>query len=143
MPDKKEHESHIFQLFKNLIDDFPSGKVVQTESPDFLVRLNRRKVIGIELTELHGQEFYDNLGHFTHPELLFQDLENTITAKEEKIYLYQKVKPVELWLLIHIRSFQNKLNFSYRNKLDCWNINSSFDRIFLLEENNKWLLEIN
>lgn len=87
MPDKKEHESQIFQLFKNLIDDFPNGKVVQTESPDFLVRLNRRKVIGIELTELHGQEFYDNLGHFNHPELLFQNLKNTIVAKEEKIYM--------------------------------------------------------
>lgn len=142
MPDKKEHESQIFQLFKNLIDDFPNGKVVQTESPDFLVRLNRRKVIGIELTELHGQEFYDNLGHFNHPELLFQNLKNTIVAKEEKIYLYQKVNPIELWLLIHIRSFQDKLNFNYRNQLDNWNFNSEFDRIFLLEENNRWLLEI-
>ena len=142
MPDKKEHESQIFQLFRNLVNDFPSGKVVQAESPDFLVRLNRRKVIGIELTELHGQEFYDNLGHFNHPELLFQNLESTIAAKEEKIYLYQKVKPVELWLLIHLRSFQNKLNFNYRNKLDDWNVQSAFDRIFLLEETNQWLLEI-
>lgn len=142
MPDKKEHERRIFQLFKNLIDDFPKGKVIQRESPDFLVRLNRRKVIGIELTELHGQEFYDNQGYFTHPELLFQDLGSTISSKEKKIYLYQKIRPVELWLLIHIRSFQNKLNFNYRNKLDNWDFNSSFDRIFLLEENKQKLTKI-
>ncbi|HKJ43895.1 MAG TPA: hypothetical protein VKA27_17490 [Sunxiuqinia sp.] len=142
MQDKKVYENQIFQLFIHLIDNFPTGKVVQNESPDFLVRLNRRKVIGIELTELHGQEFYDNQGHFTHPELLYDNLASTISAKEEKIYLYQKVKPVELWLLIHIRSFQNKLNFNYRNKLDNWNFSSSFDRIFLLEEKGQWLHEI-
>ena len=142
MPDKKEHESQIFQIFKNSVNDFPRGKVVHYESPDFLVRLNRGKVIGIELTELHGQEFYDNLGYFTHPELLFQHIEHTISAKEEKLYLYRKIKPVELWLLIHIRSFQDKLSFSYRNKLQQWCFNSSFDRIFLLEEKSQWVHEI-
>lgn len=142
MPDKKEHERRIFQLFRNLFNDFPKGKVIQAESPDFRIRLNRRKVIGIELTELHGQEYYDNQGHFTHPELLFQDLSNTISSKEEKIYLYQKIKPVELWLLIHIHSFQNKLSFNYRNKLENWIFNSSFNRIFLLEEKGKIIQEI-
>lgn len=142
MSDKKAHETQILHLFMNLINDFPEGKVVQTESPDFLVRLNHQKVIGIELTELHGQTFYDNLGHYNHPELLHHNIKQTISAKEEKIYLYQKVKPVELWLLIHIRSFQDKLNFHYQNKLENWDFSSSFDRIFLLEENNQSLHEI-
>ncbi|TDO04954.1 hypothetical protein [Sunxiuqinia elliptica] len=142
MPDKKIHENQVFRLFQHLLDDFPKGKVVQTESPDFLIRLNRRKVIGVELTELHGQTFYDNQGHFEKPELLFYHLEETIQAKEEKMYLYQKVKPVELWLLIHLRSFQNQLNFHYRNKLDNWFFNSSFDRIYLLEEKKRQLHEI-
>jgi hypothetical protein len=142
MPDKKAHEHQVLQIFRNLIADFPKGKVLQTESPDFLVRLNRKKVIGIELTELHGQTFYDNQGYYNSPELLYQNIERTILAKEEKIYLYQKVKPVELWLLIHLRSFQDQLNFHYRNKLINWVFNSSFDRIFLLEETNRELHEI-
>jgi hypothetical protein len=142
MPDKKEHESKVLQIFKDSVTDFPKGKIVRYESPDFLIRLNRKKVIGIELTELHGQVFYDNQGHFTQPELLFQHIENTISAKEAKIFLYQKVKPVELWLLIHLRSFQDQLSFNYRNKLQNWYFSSSFDRIFILEENSKWLHEI-
>jgi len=142
MSDKKAHEHQILQIFRNLIADFPKGKVLPTESPDFLVRLNRKKVIGIELTELHGQTFYDNHGYYTNPELLYQNIEHTISAKEEKIYLYQKNKPVELWLLIHLRSFQNQLNFNYRNKLTNWVFSSSFDRIFLLEETNQELHEI-
>lgn len=142
MSDKKIHEHQVLQIFRNLVRDFPKGKVVQTESPDFLVRLNRKKVIGIELTELHGQTFYDNLGYYNTPELLYQNIEHTILAKEEKIYLYQKVEPVELWLLIHLRSFQDQLNFHYRNKLNNWDFNSSFDRIFLLEEKNRELHEI-
>lgn len=142
MPDKKAHEQQVLQIFRNLIADFPKGKVLQTESPDFLVRLNRKKVIGIELTELHGQTFYDNLGYYHNPELLYQNIEHTISAKEEKIYLYQKSKPVELWLLIHLRSFQNQLNFRYRNKLTNWVFRSSFDRIFLLEETKRELHEI-
>lgn len=142
MPDKKIYEIQILRLFKNLFNDFPKGRVVETESPDFLIRLNKKKVIGIELTELHGQEFYDNEGHFTHPELLFQHIKNTISAKEEKIYLYQKVKPVELWLLIHLRSFQNKLNGNHSNILTNSDFISTFDRVFLLEERNKKLHEI-
>ena len=139
MSDKKQHEKKVFQLFKNLTDDFPKGKVIQNESPDFLLRLNPKKAIGIELTELRGQTFHENQGHFENPDLLFQHIENTISAKEEKIYLYQKVKPVELWLLIHIQSFHGKLNFHYRNKLSNWSFTSSFDRIYLLEIKNKSL----
>lgn len=142
MSDKKLHESKVFQIFKELADDFPKGKIVQTESPDFLIRINRKKVIGVELTELHGQTFHENFRHFKNPELLYEHLEQTIQSKEEKIYLYQKIKPVELWLLIHIRSFQNQLSFNYQNKLGNWNFTSSFDRIFLLEEQNKMLHEI-
>ncbi len=142
MSDKKAHEHQVLQIFRNLVSDFPKGKVLPTESPDFLVRLNRKKVIGIELTELHGQTFYDNQGFYNTPELLYQNIGDTISAKEGKIYLYQKVKPVELWLLIHLRSFQDQLNFHYRNKLTNWDFNSSFDRIFLLEEKNRELHEI-
>ena len=142
MPDKKEHESHVFRIFRNSVSDFPKGKVVRYESPDFLVRLNRKKVIGIELTELHGQMFYENQGHFTQPELLLENIEHTISAKEAKIYLYRKVKPAELWLLIHLRSFQDQLSFNYRNKLQQWYFHSAFDRTFILEEKNSWLHEI-
>ncbi|MGQ8336018.1 hypothetical protein ACUNWD_05660 [Sunxiuqinia sp. A32] len=143
MTDKKKIELQVLMLFRKLYGEFPNGKIVQNESPDFLVKVNRRKKLGIELTELHGQEFYEQQGHLTEPEKINEHIEDTIRAKEEKIYLYQKHKPFQLWLLIHIESFQNKLLFNFQNKIGNWNFPSDFDRIFLMEIENEKLFEIN
>lgn len=109
MTGQKEQEYRTLSLFRELFKKFPKGKVIQNESPDFLVRLNKKTSIGIELTELRGQNFYDQHGHYTNPGKIKEQIENTIQAKEEKIYLYQKYKNSQLWLLIHIDSFENKI----------------------------------
>ena len=142
MTEQKEQEYRTFSIFRDLFDGFPKGKIIQNESPDFLIKLNRRTSIGIELTELRGQDFYDRHGHYNNPERIKEQIENTIKAKEEKIYLYQKHKTSELWLLIHIDSFENKINFNLKNKIERWNFEAEFSRVFLLEINQRQLLKI-
>jgi len=143
MLEKKEIEFNVLMLFRRLFNDFPKGKIVQNESPDFLIKLNPKKKLGIELTELRGQDFYDQHGSFTQPDKINEHIEDTIRAKEEKLYLYRKQKPFQLWLLIHIESFQNKLQYNFQNKIENWMYHSAFDRVFLLEIENEKLYVIN
>ena len=142
MTEQKEQEYQIFDLFRKLHEDFPKGKVVQNESPDFLLRLNRRSSIGIELTELRGQYFYDRRGHYAHPEMIKEQIEHTIRAKEEKIYLYQRHKPAQLWLLIHIGSFDDLLRFNLKDKIERWEFSADFHRVYLLEVKSQSLFQV-
>lgn len=52
-PDKKQLEILLLHYFRELYPDFPKSRVVPSESPDFLVKLQNRHVLGIELTRLH------------------------------------------------------------------------------------------
>ncbi len=142
MLEQKEQEYRTFNLFRDLLPNFPNGRIVQNESPDFLVRMNARKTIGIELTELRGQDFYDRQGQYSHPEAIKEQIETTIRAKEDKIYLYQKSKPYQLWLLIHLESFNNKIRYNFKDKIERWSFSAAFDRVFLLEIQTQKLLEI-
>ena len=142
MTEQKEQEYQIFNLFRRLHDDFPRGQVVPNESPDFLVRLNRRSAIGIELTELRGQEFYEQRGHYSHPEMIKEQIEKIIHAKEEKIHLYQRHKPAQLWLLIHIGSFDNLIHFNLKDKIERWGFAADFNRVFLLEIKTQNLIQL-
>lgn len=50
---KKQLEILIFENFRQCKTDFPSGRIVNSESPDFILSLNPRNKIGIELTHLY------------------------------------------------------------------------------------------
>lgn len=52
-PDKKQLEILIMQYFRNIYDEFPQGKVVPSESPDFTISMKNHHVLGIELTRLN------------------------------------------------------------------------------------------
>jgi len=52
-PEKKQLEILIMQYFRESYGDFPRGIVLSSESPDFLVRLKSKNVLGIELTRLN------------------------------------------------------------------------------------------
>ena len=51
--DKKQLEILLMDYFRMCYPDFPKGRVVPAESPDFWVRKKNRNVIGIELTRLN------------------------------------------------------------------------------------------
>ena len=52
-PVKKQLEILLLDYFRECYADFPKGKIVPDESPDFIIKLNARKNLGIELTRLN------------------------------------------------------------------------------------------
>jgi len=127
----KQNEQKIVQQFVRLCTDLPNGKLVSGESPDFLLKINRRQAIGIELTELKGQDFLQHTGMLQNPGDIIHHLYDTIEAKEEKLILYRRKKLMQIWLVIHIDAL-GQVNFRLGNKVGHLNFDSGFDRIFLL-----------
>lgn len=52
-PEKKQLEILRMQYFRECYPDFPKGKIVPSESPDFIVILKSRNHLGIEMTRLN------------------------------------------------------------------------------------------
>lgn len=50
---KHVEEKLIMKMFRDAYQDFPKGRLVKSESPDFFLREARKKKTGIELTRLH------------------------------------------------------------------------------------------
>ncbi len=137
----KQNERRLVEQFMQLYEDFPKGKLVVGESPDFLVRMNRKKAIGIEVTELKGQGFVQQSGRLKNPDELIQKLKESIGAKEEKLALYRQNRLYEVWLLIHLERL-DKINFNFQNKLDNLDFDSGFDRLFLLISSKSQFFEL-
>ncbi|RKD91714.1 hypothetical protein [Mangrovibacterium diazotrophicum] len=138
----KQQEKEILQRFTILFDEFPKGKLQAGESPDFQVRLNTRKSIGIELTGLKGQDFIHQTGRLLNPSQLIENIMETIAAKEEKLYLYQRKKLHRIWLLIHAETIKTEVNFNLQNKLENLNFDSGFDRVFLFDLGSEQVYEL-
>ncbi|MBN2636876.1 MAG: hypothetical protein JXR61_11450 [Prolixibacteraceae bacterium] len=51
--DKKQLEVLLLEYFRKCFSDFPKGKVMASESPDFIVSFKNRQMLGIELTRLN------------------------------------------------------------------------------------------
>lgn len=51
--DKKQLEILLLDYFRSCYSDFPKGRVLPVESPDFLVKLKNKNSLGIELTRLN------------------------------------------------------------------------------------------
>jgi hypothetical protein len=52
-PDKKQLEILLVNYFRLCYDDFPKGRLVPSESPDFIVKMRSQRELGIELTRLN------------------------------------------------------------------------------------------
>lgn len=51
--EKKQLEILLMDYFRTCYDDFPKGKTVPSESPDFVVKMKNKHLLGIELTRLN------------------------------------------------------------------------------------------
>ena len=51
--EKKQLEILLMDYFRKYYPEFPGGKVVSSESPDFVVKMKNRHQLGIELTRLN------------------------------------------------------------------------------------------
>jgi len=133
---KKTDERIILDYFRQCYDGFPDGRIIGSESPDFIVETSRKNSVGIELTKLHdpGQ---------THPgfdknsydvRTLDKELiEGVIRTKEEKLALYNKQMNDMYWLIIFIDQFDGPESFNIKNKIGKWEISSNFNMVFLFE----------
>ena len=140
----------IMEQFRNEYTEFPKGKLQKSESPDFILKLNPKTAIGIELTKLHGLTVRKEKTHYPRringyqpPELNRENIEFTITAKNEKIAIYQQKKLKQIWLLITADLDESPVSFNLSNKLENWIFYSEFQKIFLFELKNRKVFELN
>jgi hypothetical protein len=143
-------EMLIMEQFRNEYAAFPKGKLQKSESPDFILKLNTKTAIGIELTKLHGLTVRKEKTHYPRqikgyqpPEFNRENIEYTINAKNEKIAIYQQKKLNGIWLLITADLDESPVAFNLFNKLDNWVFHSEFQKIFLFELKNRKVFELN
>lgn len=118
---QKEEEKLVIQRFRNNFKEFPKGKLIPSESPDFILRISPKKRIGIELIQL------------SHSEDLVAGIHTAMEKKEAKMPLYRTMNLPEIWLLIHADNAFSDLSFNFGNKLNNLSIPSSFNRVFLFD----------
>jgi hypothetical protein len=128
-----DEEILILELFRKNYADFPKGKLIKSESPDFILNSGRAKSIGIEITRLHDGSISKNNPGFPVAELTKSNIESTINHKEEKLSLYQKKKISECWLIIatdYMRLPKGENISSFISELV---VHSRYQRIFLMD----------
>jgi len=141
-------EEYIIGLFRLEYPDFPKGKLLKTESPDFILKENPKTSIGIELTKLHGPSVKKEKSHYSPssgyqpPEFSKENIEFTISAKDEKLPLYQQKKLNQIWLLITANLEESPVSFNLNNKLENWNFFSGFQKVFLFELKTRKVYEL-
>jgi hypothetical protein len=119
--DKKDKEWVVIQYFREKYADFPKGKLVKSESPDFILKQGRKKSIGIELTQL-------DIGQSHTEESWSEHLNDLLSKKEDKLRIYKKKWLNEYWLLIAIENIDPIETGLYTIHLD-----SKFDKVFLFD----------
>ena|SRR5215212_6442586 len=68
---KKQVERYYLDTFRDVCGEFPAGEVIDTEEPDFLIKIND-ELLGVELTELYRKP--------TNPGRPMQAVENITDA---------------------------------------------------------------
>lgn len=117
---RKEEEKLIIQYFRKHCIDFPKGRLIPSESPDFILKISPHRSIGIELTRL--VEAKDP----------FAAIRNAIVKKEGKLHLYTHMHLSGIWLIIHAEDALADLNFKGR-ELEDFGLITSFDRVFFMD----------
>lgn len=140
----------IMEQFRCEYSEFPKGKLLKSESPDFILKVNPKTAIGIELTKLHGTTIRKEKTHFPRrikgycpPEFNRENIEFTIHAKNEKLPIYKQKRLIQIWLLITADLEESPVSFNLNNKLNNWIFSSGFQKIFLFELKNKKVFELN
>jgi hypothetical protein len=140
---KKREEREYLDLLIDLYPGFPAGRVIHSESPDFIVQSTRKQKTGIELTRLTRTEgdHFEGSGHF-HPDFSLDSLQELLNCKESKIGLY-KTKGVEkIWLVILVNGFSQSPAFNINNQLERWRPETTFDALLILDLSLQRIYEV-
>jgi len=138
---KESLEKEILEEFMLHYPDFPKGKLVKSESPDFILKLGPRKAIGIEITTLAdpvvSQRLEAGENRSDRRVMLEEKVKNIIRMKEEKLRIYRKKRSDYYWLIIACDIKRFLAPFRLPVKVDTWCISSEFNRVFLFESASK------
>lgn len=139
-----DDEREILQLFRKAWPAFPKGRLTKTESPDFILKINRRNSIGIELTRIDapnsGKHFKSNTnegsdknspGSVESVANTYKFLESTIQRKEQKLSLYRKQMSDAYWLIITAGS-SNWKGSKLPQTINEWSFETKFDKLFIV-----------
>ncbi|PKP51956.1 MAG: hypothetical protein CVT92_11245 [Bacteroidetes bacterium HGW-Bacteroidetes-1] len=134
---KEKLERQQLNQFIALYPDFPKGKIVRNESPDFIVKTSRKSAIGIEITRLMPHYFLSEQQHMQIGLPKFERLKSAtlidlILMKEAKLPLYFANHLKQVWLLIVIVPSPSGRKIILPSNMSDWQIKSKFDKIFLL-----------
>jgi hypothetical protein len=124
---KSYQERIILDAFRKHFKDFPKGKLIKSESPDFILKSSPKYSIGIELTALPSSSYIINNETIM---AFLTDLQHTISKKEGKLESYRKKRANEYWLVMYADSVEVSgiyLN-DFISDLSGW---SGFEKIFL------------
>ena len=91
---KKREEKTLLTYFSQVYPDFPKGKIYNTESPDFVISLGRKRKLGIELTRLTQPKSENQ--EFTTAQI--SNLEKKICYKAQKIFESRNDLPLLVFL---------------------------------------------
>jgi len=132
----KHQESIILESFRKHIPGFPKGKLLKSESPDFILKSGPKHAIGIELTRLENEKYIINPASFAS---FIEHIHSAISNKSEKLRNYRKNNLNAYWLIIHADSIEHKIP-EFENRLRDSIPAADFDRVFLfgLFEGNVW-----
>ena len=119
---KKEKERLVIEQFRRVYSEFPKGKIVPSESPDFILRSSTKYSIGIELVCLpmgfdSGNSTLQGLVRFLH-------------LKEGKLALYRKRRLDLFWLLIYTEN-PGQVTARDLNKIRNTEFHSAYHKVFL------------
>lgn len=135
--DKKLDELVVMRYFIEKFPDFPKGKLVQHESPDFICKVNKRKNINIELTEIILPVSKPN----DDSEVISQ-VNLAIEKKNEKISLYNVKKPFQNWLIIFCESLTLTKESNLIEDLGKSHTDSWFEKTFVFDLFSGLIIEL-
>jgi hypothetical protein len=110
--EKKQLELVSMHFFMACYPDFPKGRLISSESPDFIVARGKRNRLGIELTRI--APFCDH-------------------AMDEKLSLYQKQRLNGYWLIIFTDMLLKSGRPHLADRIMDQSFHSGFQHIFLFE----------
>jgi hypothetical protein len=128
-------EMIILDLFMELYPDFPKGRIIKAESPDFIIRLNTKRSLGIEITRLQLDP--DEPPVHGIKELI----EKIIQRKDDKLHIYQRKKIDRYWLIL-VNGVSDDNAYHIPEKIYDWNLETRFNKLFIFDMPARRIYEI-
>ncbi len=139
---QKDEERLIMDYFRKIYPHFPKGKLMKSESPDFILQQNNHQTIGIEITRLHDANIPKSNPGFPVAKLNYTNLEAAIKRKEEKLTLYRQKKINVFWLIITTDFIDRNASVNVTNFLSGFDFKTQYQKVFLFDLFDRKIFEV-